>query len=147
MIEKASSHSIQLFNSGYKCAESVLISVAQAHHIDSPIIPQIATGFCSGTARTGNICGAVAGAIIAIGLLRGRSSHQQPVEPTYELVQQFIESFEAQFGSTTCLGLTGVHLGTEEGQAAFEAAGMMEKCTQYVGQATRLVMQLVGDDG
>ena len=38
----------ELFQSGWYCAESVLLAIAEAHGIESEIIPKIATAFCSG---------------------------------------------------------------------------------------------------
>jgi C_GCAxxG_C_C family probable redox protein len=64
MSEQASQRSIELFTSGYFCAESVLMAIAESQGIQSDLIPKIATGFCSGIARTGSICGAVCGAIM-----------------------------------------------------------------------------------
>ncbi|HOO88447.1 MAG TPA: hypothetical protein PK442_12150, partial [Synergistales bacterium] len=40
------------FLSGLYCAESALLAVAEARGTRSELIPNIATGFCSGMART-----------------------------------------------------------------------------------------------
>ena len=44
------------FASGLYCAESTLISLAEAQGIESDLLPGIATGFCSGMARTCGTC-------------------------------------------------------------------------------------------
>lgn len=146
MNDTQAQHAMHLFNSGYYCAESVLMSLAEANDIDSEVIPQIATGFCSGVARSGDMCGAVAGAIMGIGLICGRKKIDDPAEPAYEMIRSFLDGFKQQFGGTTCLALTGVHLDTEEGQAEFQANQTIKKCTQYVGQATQLVIDLSTGD-
>ena len=46
------SSSKSLFDAGYYCAEAVLLAVAKHNGIESPLIPAIATGFCSGLSRT-----------------------------------------------------------------------------------------------
>lgn len=72
----------QYFNTGYNCAESVLLAVCrESGYTESEIvkfIPRMATGFLlrfhyggqvgGGIARNGGICGALSGAIMAIGL-------------------------------------------------------------------------------
>jgi C_GCAxxG_C_C family probable redox protein len=142
MYDTQAQRAMELFQSGYYCAESVLLALVESNEIDSEIIPQIATGFCSGVARTGDICGAVAGAIMGIGLKYGRKTPQDPREQCYQMVRSLLGQFSEQFGGTTCLVLTGVHLDTEEGQAEYKANQTIQQCTQYVGYATRLVIDL-----
>ena len=83
MIEKAANRSRELFESGLYCAESVLLSITEAKGIESPLIPRIATGFCSGISRSFNLCGAVSGAIMAISIFMGRDTPEESVEPCY----------------------------------------------------------------
>jgi len=52
MTEKTAQRSGELFDSGFWCAESVLLAVAESKGIKSDIIPKIATGFCAGISRT-----------------------------------------------------------------------------------------------
>ena len=42
----------------------MLLAVCDHYGIQSPWIPKIATGFCSGVARTGGLCGAYTGAVM-----------------------------------------------------------------------------------
>jgi hypothetical protein len=56
MNEQASQRSVELFRSGFFCAESVLLAIAESQGIESDLIPRIATGFCSGISRTGGAC-------------------------------------------------------------------------------------------
>jgi C_GCAxxG_C_C family probable redox protein len=121
----------------------VLLAVAEQKDIHNELIPRLATGFCSGIGRTGGMCGAVSGGIMAIGLSLGRTSPDESVDPCYQAVQTFLEEFKSKFGSTSCLDLTGVHLGTPEGQAAFHERGKMAECTNFVEEAARLAVQIV----
>jgi hypothetical protein len=54
VIDQVASKSREHFISGYYCAESVLLAVSEAKGIQSDLIPKIASGFCSGMARTGD---------------------------------------------------------------------------------------------
>lgn len=143
MIHKAAERSRTLFESGYYCAESVLIAIAEAYQIQSDLIPKIATGFCSGISRTCRQCGAVSGAIMGIGLMHGRSIPEEQVEPTYDVVQRLFNLFENKFGTTNCQELIGCDLNTDEGQEKFEANNLIEKCTEYTEEATRMAMSLI----
>lgn len=120
-----------------------MLAISEAQGIQSEFIPKIATGFCSGVARTGSRCGALSGGIMSISLFTGRSEPGEPVDKNYANVRELMESFESQFGSTTCLGLTGCDLGTEEGQNAFYEQGLIEKCYQFTEGATRMAMEIL----
>jgi C_GCAxxG_C_C family probable redox protein len=121
----------------------VLLAVAEHVNIHSDIIPRIATGFCSGMARTGGMCGAVSGGIMAIGLSLGRNSPTDAIDPCYQAVRTFLERFSGQYEALSCLELTGVHLGTLDGQEAFKAKGQIKECTNYVAEAARMVVEVM----
>ena len=140
MTESTTRRSEDLFTAGYFCAESVLMAIAESRGTSCKLIPRISTGLCSGLGRTGGLCGAVGGAILALGMAAGRDTANESVDPVYELVREVLDGFEARFGSMTCLGLTGCDLGTDEGQRQFLERGQHETCTEYVGAATRLVL-------
>ena len=143
MIDKISGRSGELFDSGYYCAESVLLAIAEGKGIQSSVIPKIATGFCSGLSRTCGLCGAVSGAIMAINLFTGRSSPGESVEDNYIAVRKLLSMFERKFGSTNCKQLTGCDLSTEEGQNAFRANNLHEQCKHYTKEAARMAMVLI----
>jgi C_GCAxxG_C_C family probable redox protein len=135
--------SLDLFESGYYCAESVLLSIAESRGIQSDWIPRIATGFCSGVARTGGMCGAVSGAIMAISLAAGRDAPSESMESCYALIRQLVTRFERQHGSANCLVLTGCDLATPQGQQSFIENQVMTRCNQYVMTAAGLAESLI----
>jgi C_GCAxxG_C_C family probable redox protein len=120
-----------------------LLAVAEQLNIHSEVIPRIATGFCSGVARTGGMCGAVSGGIMAIGLSLGRNEPGDDIDPCYQAVQAFMEKFSAEYHALSCVDLTCVDLRTPDGQTAFRLKGQIHLCTEYVENATRLVLEVV----
>jgi C_GCAxxG_C_C family probable redox protein len=145
MSEQASQRSVELFKSGYFCAESVLMALAESQGIHSDLIPKIATGFCSGISRTCGMCGAVSGAIMGINLMAGRSSPAESLEPSYTLAQKLISQFERQFGSANCRQLIGCDLASEAGQRTFMENNLMERCYEYAAEATRMAISLMAE--
>jgi C_GCAxxG_C_C family probable redox protein len=143
VIEEAAKRSREHFMSGYYCAESVLLAVSEAMGVETDLIPKIATGFCSGMGRTGNQCGALSGGILGISLFTGRSEPGDTVDKNYAKVRELINTFENKFGSTSCFGLTGCDLSTEQGQNSFYEQELIDKCYQFTEEATRLTMKLV----
>jgi C_GCAxxG_C_C family probable redox protein len=121
--------------------------LAVAEHLDthSDLIPRIATGFCSGIARTGGMCGSVSGGIMAIGLKLGRNEPGDDIDPCYQAVQTFIEKFSSKYNALSCMDLTCVDLSTPDGQVAFRIKGQIHLCTEYVEYATQTVMEILSN--
>ena len=138
--EQVASRSEELFRQGLFCAESVLQAVAESQNLKNDLIPRIATGLCSGVARTGGLCGAASGAILAINMLCGRDNTTSTVEGNYTVVRDFVKRFEAEFGSTNCHQLVGCHLGTPDGQAFFKENNLWDKCLVFTREAGRLAV-------
>jgi C_GCAxxG_C_C family probable redox protein len=142
-MDRAVARSIELFDSGYYCAESVLLAVAEEKEIQSDLIPKIASGFCSGLSRTCGMCGAVSGAVMAISLFTGRSSPDASLEENYALVQVLISRFQDRFGSIDCRQLIGCDLDTQDGQVFFAENDLIELCKQYTAEATHAALSLI----
>lgn len=121
----------------------MLLAVAESQGIQSEILPMIATGFCSGVARTGGQCGALSGAIMGLGLLTGRKEPGESVDENYAQVKKLVEQFEEKFGSINCQELTECHLGTESGQTSFREKNQVANCLTYAETATQMVLDLV----
>lgn len=145
MNEQAPQRSIELFKSGFFCAESVLLAIAESLGIQSDLIPRIATGYCSGVSRTGGMCGAVSGAIMGINLVAGRNSPEESNELSYTLTQELINRFEKQHGSVNCRQLMGCDLATGAGQQYFKENNLMNSCLKYAEDATRMAVSLISE--
>ncbi len=82
---------------------------------------------------------------MAIGLLLGRSAPGESRDLCYAAVQAFVLRFSGRFGSISCPELIGVDISTPQGRAAFDQQGKMKDCTNYVGEAVRMVLELVDE--
>ncbi len=60
------------FSSGYNCAQSVLWAVAPRLNLDGETALKIACGLGAGIGRSQEVCGAVTGGILALGMKFGR---------------------------------------------------------------------------
>jgi len=141
--DQTAQRSGELFEQGLCCAESVLQAIAESRGIHSDLIPRIATGLCAGISRTGGICGAVSGGVLAISMVTGRSNAQEPREENHRLVRQFLAECETKFGSTNCEKLIGCRLDTPEGQQFFKEHNLHEKCAGFSREAARIAARLL----
>jgi len=130
---------IEKFLGGYNCAQSVLQAFAPGFGLDCDTALKLACGLGAGMARRGEICGAVTGGILVLGLKYGRGEHQDrsATEQTYARVQDLMQRFEQRHGSCQCRALLeGCDLRTPEGQRFFKEHDLLQKtcvrCVQTV---------------
>ena len=112
------------------------------------VIPQIAFAFAGGIGNTGSVCGAVAGAVMAIGLRRGRGETMEEMLGNLAVAREFRRRFEAEMGEIGCRELTGLDLTEEdltgEGLMQLMNSDIPQKvCFPAVGAAYRLVVELL----
>ncbi len=118
--------------------------MCQDYGIENEIIPRIASCFGGGIGNTGSVCGAVVGAVMAIGLVKERG---ETIEDWFRLAavtQEFRKRFEAEMGTISCRELTGVDLSSEEEiEKLMNSDIPMTVCFPAVGHAYRLVSDLL----
>jgi C_GCAxxG_C_C family probable redox protein len=120
------------------------MAVCQQLGIENELIPRIATPFAGGMARTGEVCGAVVGALMCIGIKHGRDEVGQPEDKAHELSGEFLRRFRDEMGSLNCRELTGIDLSTPEGLAQFRASDVPVKvCLRAVGFTYETVLGLL----
>jgi C_GCAxxG_C_C family probable redox protein len=115
--------------------------VCQELGIESPIIPRVATAFGGGMGGLGSVCGAVTGALMAIGLVHGREEPWQSRDQAYALAQQVYRGFQEEMGSVFCRELTGIDLTTPEGHNELLSSGVgMRVCLRAGSTGYRLAL-------
>ena len=133
------------FDGHYNCAQSVFAPFAEYFGMDLDLAFKIATPFGGGMGHNGQICGAVSGGLMAIGLARGIESYDQEKKyACYDLAQAFQQRFRALHGDLTCPGLLGLDIGDEvQLQQVRELNLFHDVCPHFVGDAVRLVCELL----
>ncbi|MDF2503611.1 MULTISPECIES: C-GCAxxG-C-C family protein [Clostridium] len=99
------------FSRGANCAQSVLLTYCNELDLDMSSLLKVGTGFGGGI-RQGEVCGAVAGAIMVLGLKYGpdKIEDKESKEKVYEMVGIFNEKFKKMNSSITCRDLLGCNL-------------------------------------
>ena len=137
---------MEYMTQGYVCSESVLLATCQEFgiEIDDKIIPRIANLFAGGIGNTGAVCGAVSGAIMAMGLVKERGETMEDALVTLGIAQEFRRRFEAEMETINCRELTGLDLSTQEGIQQLMTSDVPQTvCFPAVGTAYRLVVDLL----
>lgn len=115
------------------CAQTVVLFAAHALR-DDEAAAAVARYMGGGSVGMGEMCGAVAGAVVSLGLRDYFSPSEHPaVDPEEKgALQALIRDFGEQFGSATCRGLTGHDISTKEGYDRFKADPASQRCDDYV---------------
>jgi C_GCAxxG_C_C family probable redox protein len=113
--------------------------------IQDSVIPKLATGFGGGIGQKGSLCGALTGALMAIGMKMGRTDpkDRKTLQKVYDQCQQFWSQFEKEFGDINCLNIIGIHLDNEEERRKWLAAGGREKCADLVEKTAQMLCGLL----
>jgi len=132
---------IEKFSNGFNCSQAVLIVFAEDLALGEETALKVASGF-GGGARNGQLCGAVSGAIMTLGL-KYYDIKQEPAkakQAVYKKVVQFTDKFKAKNGSIVCKELLGCDIGTEEGMIRFEEEDLHNKvCSGLVEKAVEIL--------
>ncbi len=100
------------FAEGYNCCQSVLWAVAEGMGRTCPrCIPAVGLAMGGGVGHTGRVCGALTGAVMALGLavdaaLAGRPIDRRKAEAN-RLAGGLVGRFVEVFGSADCADLLG----------------------------------------
>lgn len=121
------------FASGFNCAQAVLAAYCEDFGLDTPTALRLGEGFGGGVAGGGGLCGALSGAVMALGLYAGRdeAGDLAAKEHTQSLILALLARFQARHGDTACEALLrsqGVALG-----------GKCPACAAFVETACELV--------
>jgi C_GCAxxG_C_C family probable redox protein len=112
--------------------------------IENELVPRISSMFGGGMAGTGEVCGAVVGALMCIGIKHGREEPTQSDLVGHALSQQFLRRFRDEMGSIQCRELTGMDLSTPDlVQAYRNSDAPLRVCLPAVGLAYSLVLELL----
>jgi C_GCAxxG_C_C family probable redox protein len=141
-VEKAAS----CFEEGFMCSQALLTAYAVEFGMERQTALKVSAAFGGGMGRMGEICGAVTGAFMVLGLKYGRTEvlDTKSHEKTNRLVKEFAERFKVVNGSIVCRELLGCDLSTAEGRKIFVDSKLREtRCVKYVRDAAEIVEQLL----
>jgi C_GCAxxG_C_C family probable redox protein len=134
---------VETFNRSYNCAQSVFSAFAPQFGVSAEAAQRIGSTFGAGVARRGEICGAVTGALMALGLGRG-AADPSGKEEAYRLGQEFLQRFEAKYGTTLCRELIDCDISTPAGrQDARQKGAFTALCPLFVRDAAEIAQSML----
>lgn len=139
---KRSEEALEYYSKGFNCAQSVIVSFADILNVNKETALRMASGFGGGMGRMQQTCGAVTGAFMVIGFLRGnyKTEDDEANEIINHLIQEFSHKFAESHGSINCKVLINYDLNTEKGREQANKADVFnKKCSNFVKLAVELL--------
>ncbi len=134
---------VDTFSRSFNCAQSVFSAFAPQLGLDKVTALKLASPFGGGIARRGEVCGAVSGALLALGLKRGADTPAGK-EEIYRLSQELMRRFEEKHGTLLCRDLIGCDISTPAGhQEAVERKVFTTICPALVREAAEIVQAML----
>lgn len=98
---------VKLHGEGLNCAQCVLTACGKYTELDTETGKKIAAGFGGGV-RSGEICGAITGAVMALGMTADNSAEASV------LARQCVGAFREKYGCVRCLELKSNRVSCDE---------------------------------
>jgi C_GCAxxG_C_C family probable redox protein len=112
--------------------------------VDEEICIRIASPFGGGIGHLQEICGAVSGAIMAIGLKHGAGTAERDRRDRInELAREFINEYTKRNSSILCRDLLGFDITTESGLVEARRRGIFSACGNYVRIAAEILEKML----
>lgn len=134
-----SKKAVELFKSGYNCSQAVFGAFNEELGIDFDTAVKISSSFGGGMGRMREVCGALTGSFMALGMLEGGydARDNKAKAEHYKNVQELAEKFRQQNGSIICRELLG--LGADNPVPELRTDGYYKKrpCVELVELAAK----------
>ncbi len=135
ILEKVRKTAEGYFSRGeFLCSESVVHTINQL--LGSPLpheITKLASGFPIGLGKSGCLCGAVSGGVIALGIAYGRNHGEAMNEKMFPSAARLHDTIKEYYGSTCCRVLVRNY--------EFSSPERKKHCIQITGEVAAFVAE------
>ena len=132
-VKKASEY----YAGGWYCSQAILGAFCESYGLDRDTAYKISCGLNSGV-RCAEICGAVSGAVLVIGLKYGNSK-----EICNHKTEEYIKCYKEKHGGVTCGYLLGCDISDPEGKEKAVSENLFKTvCLDMVISAAELLCDL-----
>ena len=135
---------VDYYGRNFNCSQGVFTTYAIEHGIDEKLALKLATNF-GGGARKGEMCGAVSGALMVLGLLYGHSESEDPDTKAraYAMSEEYMNRFIRRNGSVVCRELLGYDLSKPEEKAVILEKDLFRTfCPDMIRSAVEILDEL-----
>jgi len=140
----STAQAMELVSKGYMCSQIVLAAFAEELDLSAEDALRVSAGFGGGM-FDGQACGAVTGAIMAIGLKYGMVDENdfRQLQECRSKVEQFNNKFREKYQSTICESLLGFNINDPAENKKHGQEETMPKCLEYITGAIQIVGEIL----
>ena len=139
------------FVKGYNCAQAVFVAFKDEMGLDELTAARLSSSFGGGMGKLREVCGAVSGALMVLGMLRGNSdpADDKAKAAHYARVQEFAAKFKAEHDTIICrdllknIALKKEH--TSEPEARTEEYYKVRPCVRFVETAAKILDEMLAE--
>jgi C_GCAxxG_C_C family probable redox protein len=149
MIDESIKLAKNLFSGKYNCSQSSMKAILVALNLDFGQTFHLAAGMGAGIAHEGNVCGAVSGAILALGVIEGTRQEDTlgQKEAAYASGEEFVRRFKKKHDTILCDQLTGITMTDLNARSKASKDGLFaEKCPSFVADAVRIALEIATEN-
>jgi len=109
-LEKRTEQALTYFNDGYNCSQAVFMAYSDLYNMDKELAAKISSSFGGGMGRLREVCGAVTGMFMVLGLHYPAIDVKDKAAKTtnYAAVQRTAAEFKQEMGSFICADLLNI---------------------------------------
>ena len=134
----------ELFRNGFLCSQAVFAAFCENYGLDKNSALKIASGLGSGL-RSAEVCGAVSGAVLVIGLKHGYTDakNRAAKESCNAKVEAFVRIFRERNRHIVCRDILGCDISTLDGRKkAIDEKLFTTVCLDMVVSAATILEEL-----
>jgi C_GCAxxG_C_C family probable redox protein len=125
------------YKNGFHCAEAIVNTINEIFPADPEFSCNVTSGFCGGIGKCKeDICGALAGGIIALGSMYGRVKGGDNINKLIFLSGELRRSFIEEFKSTVCKNVIEYKDNSKE----------FGSCQDVTAKTTKILCDLIIDN-
>lgn len=136
---------LEVFEDKFNCAQAVFSSFAKELGVPEEQALKVAICFGAGM-RKGEVCGAVSGALMVLGMMYGDSGEDAASSKaiSHQKASEFMDRFKSTNGSCVCKEILGCDISTSEGMDyARENKYFNEICPGMVEAAVDILEDII----
>ena len=141
----------ELFRQGYNCAQAVLLAFGDVTGLDDETAARLSSSFGGGLGRMREVCGAVSGAAMVLGLVNGYDdpADHDAKKVHYHRIQAFGKRFKEANGSIICRELLSGVSAVEgrDPEQRTEAYYKKRPCPEIVRCAAMILDEMLTESG
>ena len=148
-MSKYKEKAMALFKEGYNCAQSVFLAFNDVMGLDEKTALKLSSSFGGGIARLREVCGAVSGMCMVLGVLYGYDDPKdyEAKKAHYVLIREAADRFKAENGSIICRDILGDPAHGGDPTPRTESFYKKRPCAEYVGICAEIVENYIKEKG